>query len=152
MADLFGDWVPDEWIAAVFEACAAAPQHRYLFLTKNPKRYMRLIDAGKLPPEHWYGETKTQGELLGIPKPYKHFVSVEPLTGDAFFLYNTNIDWVVIGAETGNRKGKSVPTKEQVDCLRHCCDRRGTPVFMKDSLLPIVGEENMRREFPWEVK
>lgn len=23
-------------------------------------------------------------------------------------------------------------------------------VLMKDSLIPIVGEENMRREFPWE--
>lgn len=34
MADLFGEWVPDEWIAEVFMACEAAPQHRYLFLTK----------------------------------------------------------------------------------------------------------------------
>ena len=25
------------------------------------------------------------------------------------------------------------------------------PVFMKDSLVPIMGEENMRREFPWEA-
>lgn len=24
-------------------------------------------------------------------------------------------------------------------------------VFMKDSLIPIVGEENMRRELPWET-
>ena len=38
MADLFGDWVPYEWIQKVFEACKAAPQHRYLFLTKNPDR------------------------------------------------------------------------------------------------------------------
>ena len=30
MADLFGRWVPDEWIREVFEACEAAPQHRYL--------------------------------------------------------------------------------------------------------------------------
>ena len=27
MADLFGDWIPDEWIQAVFKACEAAPQH-----------------------------------------------------------------------------------------------------------------------------
>ena len=26
----------------------------------------------------------------------------------------------------------------------------GAAVFMKDSLIPIIGEENMRREFPWE--
>ena len=38
MADLFGDWVPDEWIKKVFDACKAASGHRYLFLTKNPAR------------------------------------------------------------------------------------------------------------------
>lgn len=42
MADLFGDWVPDEWIKKVFDACKAASGHRYLFLTKNPARYIRL--------------------------------------------------------------------------------------------------------------
>lgn len=36
MADLFGEWVSDEWIKEVFAACEKAPQHNYLFLTKNP--------------------------------------------------------------------------------------------------------------------
>ena len=36
MADLFGEWVPDEWIEEVMNACLLSPQHRYLFLTKNP--------------------------------------------------------------------------------------------------------------------
>ena len=35
MADLFGVWVPEEWILEVMEACVKAPQHRYMFLTKN---------------------------------------------------------------------------------------------------------------------
>ena len=39
MADLFGDWVPDEWIDDVIKATQRALQHRYLFLTKNPERY-----------------------------------------------------------------------------------------------------------------
>lgn len=51
MADLFGDWVPDEWIEEVFQACKAAPQHRYLFLTKNPDRYFSLHSNGELPNE-----------------------------------------------------------------------------------------------------
>lgn len=50
MADLFGDWIPDEWIEAVFEACKAAPQHNYLFLTKSPGRYQTLAAAGKILP------------------------------------------------------------------------------------------------------
>ena len=52
MADLFGEWVPDEWIAEVFNACLLSPQHRYLFLTKNPGRYMKLAEAGVLPEEN----------------------------------------------------------------------------------------------------
>jgi protein gp37 len=42
MADLFGEWVPDEWIKEVFRACEEAPQHRYLFLTKNPERLNQI--------------------------------------------------------------------------------------------------------------
>ena len=42
MADLFGEWVPDSWIKEVFKACENAPQHNYLFLTKNPIRYAQL--------------------------------------------------------------------------------------------------------------
>ncbi|EOS47190.1 hypothetical protein C810_01506 [Lachnospiraceae bacterium A2] len=41
MADLFGSWVPDSWIEEVFKACEKAPQHNYLFLTKNTDRYAR---------------------------------------------------------------------------------------------------------------
>ncbi|MCL2461960.1 MAG: phage Gp37/Gp68 family protein, partial [Defluviitaleaceae bacterium] len=59
MADMFGDWVPDEWIKAVFEACEAIPRHRYLFLTKNPARYKALAMAGKLPVLEGQDETVT---------------------------------------------------------------------------------------------
>lgn len=48
MADLFGEWVPDEWILEVFKACDDAPQHRYLFLTKNPMRLCRMASATKV--------------------------------------------------------------------------------------------------------
>ena len=53
MADLFGRWVPDEWIKAVFDACRAAPWWRFLFLTKFPQR-MAEFD---LPENGWFGTT-----------------------------------------------------------------------------------------------
>ncbi len=64
MADMFGEWVPDEWIKEVFEACEKAPQHRYFFLTKNPSRYWQLHKNGLLPDKNnfWYGATLTHGE------------------------------------------------------------------------------------------
>ena len=49
MADLFGRWVPTDWIVEVFDACLAAPQHNYIFLTKNPNRYIELDKMMLLP-------------------------------------------------------------------------------------------------------
>ena len=65
MADMFGEWVPDEWIEKVFAACKEAPGHRYLFLTKNPRRYVTLAMDGKLPKGDmfWYGSTVTGPEV-----------------------------------------------------------------------------------------
>jgi len=44
MGDLFGDWVPREWIIKVLEAIRNSPSSHFLFLTKNPKRYKEFID------------------------------------------------------------------------------------------------------------
>ncbi len=50
MADLFGAWVPTRWIVEVLDACLAAPQHNYLFLTKNPQRYLELDKIAPFSP------------------------------------------------------------------------------------------------------
>lgn len=155
MADLFGAWVPDEWIASVFAACLRGPQHRYLFLTKNPKRYVELYAKGILPvrDNFWYGSTSTGPDVpfyySRMPDDNPHtFVSIEPLL-KPFGDIEAFPEWVIIGAETGNRKGKVTPEREWVDTIVRQARKHGVPVFMKDSLLPVVGEENMRREFPW---
>ncbi len=155
MGDLFGEWVPDDWIREIFETCEIAPQHTYLFLTKNPGRYLDLANKGKLPRSGnmWYGSSVTGEHIahFGSSGRYNTFLSIEPL------LLPINMEvgsfqtakWIIIGAETGNRKNKVVPQKEWIDHIVTYCDENGIPVFMKDSLIPIVGEENMRREFPW---
>lgn len=155
MADLFGDWVPDSWIEEVFAACEKAPQHRYLFLTKNPKRYGDLARAGKLPQRDnmWYGSTLDSMRAKRYPGRLRDntFTSIEPLTEymDVGLGSFGGDKWVIIGAETGNRKGKVTPKKEWVDKICEAADITHMAVFMKDSLIPVVGEENMRREFPW---
>lgn len=163
MADLFGDWVPDEWIDEVMKACANAPKHNYLFLTKNPERYAELINAGLIisAPNMWYGSTATSSRMKRFVKlaqdnaKYNTFISIEPLTEkwdiNPYGEFE-NTQWVIIGAETGNRKEKVVPEKEWIEEIVEQCDKTKTPVFMKDSLVPIIGEENMRREFPKELK
>ena len=156
MADMFGDWVPDEWIKAVFDACAAAPQHRYLFLTKNPKRYIDLANKDMLPKEHWYGYSATRQNQLWR---FHHaddcpcinlFVSIEPILEEMQPGFSTHVpaDWVIIGAETGNRNGKVTPSKSWIDNILMECDYSGRPIFMKESLRGIMGND-FRQEFPW---
>ncbi len=159
MADLFGAWVPDEWITAVFDACREAPQHNYMFLTKNASRYGALAFQGLLPKESnfWYGVTaenhpKAANAFSHVPNGwdgYNLFLSAEPLQGEINIL---SLDsWprlVIIGAETGNRKGKKLPTRMEVEGTANAAYIAGAAVFMKDSLIPIVGEEHMRRELP----
>ena len=156
MADLFGDWVPDEWIEQVFKACEAAPQHRYLFLTKNPKRYCKLDDAGKLPrlDNFWFGSTVTKpGMLAWCAIEPNTFLSIEPLLKRIRAGIETSgcVKWVIVGAETGNRKGKVTPRKEWIDEIAAECRRCRKPIFMKESLRDLMGSD-FRQEFPWEVK
>ena len=160
MADLFGEWVPDGWIRDVFEACEAAPQHRYLFLTKNPARYMELAANGVITKEHsnfWFGSTATTPEMPFFWHNELHtFVSIEPILGPFKDLTDDGTDpvskvkWIIVGAETGNRKNKVVPRKKWVDEIARIAKKAGTPVFMKDSLHELMGSD-FKQEFPWEV-
>ncbi len=160
MADLFGEWVPDAWIREVFEACKTAPQHRYLFLTKNPARYMELAANGVITKDHsnfWFGSTATTPETPFFWHNELHtFVSIEPILGPFKDLTDDGIDpaskvnWIIVGAETGNRKNKVVPRKTWVNEIARIAKKAGTPVFMKESLRDLMGDD-FRQEFPWEV-
>jgi protein gp37 len=89
MGDLFGEWVPDEWIRAVFKVCEGVPEHQYIFLTKNPKRF-GVINGHwynyqcDWPKNSWLGTSITnQSDAKRIRQlPYRDantFISIEPL-------------------------------------------------------------------------
>lgn len=157
MADLFGEWVPDEWIEKVFDSCKKADNHRYLFLTKNPARYLDLAMKGKLPEldNFWYGTTATgEGKPVFASETHHTFVSIEPIL-EPFIKekeedgFNDYVDWAILGAETGNRKNKVVPERWWIESIVDDFRNKGKPIFMKDSLIPIWGED-LITEFPWE--
>ena len=176
MADLFGEWVPDEWIDEVIKSTQKALQHRYLFLTKNPERYDDWLDRfenGKIDgldnevANCWFGASASNNaELERANGTRAMWVSIEPirehiLTDEDQFMqfryaFGTEIEerrweWVVIGAETGNQKSKVVPEKEWVKEIAYVCKLYGTPIFMKESLRELMGDD-FRQEYPWEVK
>jgi len=146
MCDLFGKWVPDEWIVEVFDSCLAAPQHKYLFLTKNPIRYSHLDYHGLLPKKDnfWYGCTVTDNNSLRTgtdlyelsPHGFNTFMSIEPLLGPVDF--GMMPEWVIIGAETGDRHGKIVPQISWIKKIVSAADTAGVPIFMKDNLKPVL--------------
>lgn len=158
MADLFGEWVPDEWIKTVFKACEAAPQHRYLFLTKNPKRYGELLRKGIVLPNtiDWmYGFTMDGSSRLPDRHPlgYRVFCSIEPILNkpDELLDIIELTDWCIVGAETGNRQGKVVPERSWIESIVQRCQSKNIPLFMKESLRELMGSD-FTQETPWDVR
>jgi len=168
MADVFGAWVPEKWIMDIFDVCTKRPQHNYMFLTKNPERYMELYATGKLPEADnlFYGATVTRGVQLyratkvftDLPDGFHTFFSIEPILEDIaekeiWQKAVLQTDWIIIGAQTGRRKDKVIPEMDWIRKIVVSADTAyGVPVFMKDSLIQIVGEENMRRDFPKQLQ
>jgi protein gp37 len=171
MADLFGKWVPDKWIERVFEACKKAPQHRYIFLTKNYRRYNELREKEILPLDKnmYFGASVTNEKSLKQACLFWDnidFLSIEPLSGYLGF-EEWSIDgdlkphwkWVIVGAETGNRKDKIIPEEEWVRVIYSLCRRMDIPVFIKNSLSKITWQGKLAnkfgkppQEFPWGAK
>lgn len=154
MADLFGEWVPDEWIKEVFEACKQAPQHNYLFLTKNPGRYIELEKDRRLPwmDNFWFGSsvTKLHDKYTWFTeKKFHWFLSVEPMLEDLGPMDKDapKPEWVIVGAETGQRKDKVVPDRKWIESLLNECRKYEIPLFMKSSLAEIWGEP-LIQEYP----
>ncbi|MGH3965747.1 MAG: DUF5131 family protein [Pseudonocardiaceae bacterium] len=105
MADLYGRWVPDEWIESVHKVERENPQWEYLHLTKFPDRYPDL----DLPATAWVGTSVDEQRRVRIAERAfskingvkVKWLSLEPLREPLEFADLSMFDWVVIGAQTG---------------------------------------------------
>ena len=166
MADLFGDWVPDEWITQVLAACEAAPQHQYLFLTKNAGRYETLFREKVVHPNWWLGTTcdtldhtfsMTVDDPTGAAMMLLHrrgwhtWASAEPLLEDIaprFDMANEMIDWLVIGAMTGPGSKNRQPDFKWIHDLSSQALQHGVPLFQKQSLSHFWPDGKTIQEYP----
>jgi protein gp37 len=104
MADLYGKWVPTEWIEKVHASCIANPQWDYLFLTKFPKRYTEL----QLPSTAWIGTSiDQQSRVKYAEEAFRNtkgvrvkWLSLEPLLAPLQFSDLSMFDWIVIGSQS----------------------------------------------------
>ncbi len=158
MSDI-ADW-KYEWLQQVETAIRVNHQHKYLFLTKRPQ-FMSETGRYILQTNVWNGATITKesevARFNSLPAFGNRFVSIEPILEDLQLaekhnLFFKSVDWVIIGAETGNRRNKVIPKLEWIKKIVSECEKHTIPVFMKDSLRPIVKEVNMLRQLPEGLK
>nr|WP_311522117.1 phage Gp37/Gp68 family protein [uncultured Porphyromonas sp.] len=107
MSDLFHKDVPYEFIDRVFEIIKQTPQHRYQVLTKRAERMAEYFSLHEVPNNVWLGVTvenakyKYRIDLLREIPATIHFLSCEPLLGSLGNLNLSNIEWVIVGGESG---------------------------------------------------
>lgn len=108
MADLYGRWVPQEWIEQVHASMCANPAWQYITLTKFPDRYVGL----DMPPGAWVGTSVDEQKRVRIAeRAFRQidgaavkWLSLEPLLEPLEFEDLSMFDWVVIGAQTETRQ------------------------------------------------
>lgn len=108
MADLYGRWVPDEWIEQVHASMLDNPHWQYILLTKFPNRYVGL----DLPANAWVGTSVDEQKRVRIAEDAFRkidgvkvkWLSLEPLKEPLEFTDLSMFDWVVIGAQTATRQ------------------------------------------------
>lgn len=152
MHDLFGEWVPQSYIDWTIDTAKNCPQHTFLFLTKNPKRYDQFI----FPNNCWLGYTEdgvnnVRGWMYAS-KQQNMFISFEPLIGNNLNVNFAFIKGVIIGAQTGPTGTGLPPIKPQRLVLDKIIEKAGDrPIFLKDNLLSLFPDLPRRRELPWKL-
>ena len=146
----FSVWKP-EWIDRVFVKIRENPQHQFLFLSKRPD----LLNITTDLENAWFGVTVTRkSELWRIDAlrknvSAKHYhATFEPLFDDPGEVDFSGIEWIVVGTMTGAQSKKIRTEPAWVNSLTAQAHQIDIPVFMKEDLIPIMGEENMIQEFP----
>ena len=135
MSDLFHPNVPFEFIDQIMATITATPQHRYQLLTKRAERMAEYFANRQVPLNVWLGVTveakssKPRIDSLRVLDAPIRFLSCEPLLEDLGELDLNNIDWVIVGGESGPF-GR--PMKEEwVLNIKRQTDAKGAAFFFK---------------------
>lgn len=149
MADLFGKWVPQEWIDAVFAEVRDNSQWEFLFLTKFPQRLAEI----EWPANAWVGTTVDRQYRVEIAekafrgvKAGLKWLSCEPLLEPLKFSSLKMFDWVVIGGQSRSSETPDFwPPLEWIIDLYNQAREAGCKVYLKPNALsnrtPVPQEE-----------
>lgn len=109
MSDIFHKDVPFEFVEKIMQTIEKTPQHSYQILTKRAERMHEFFSTHPIPQNVWLGVTVETANvkqridyLRNIPASVR-FLSCEPLLEDIGELNLSNINWVIVGGESGNQ-------------------------------------------------
>lgn len=126
----------------------------YCYARNNCRRFHMTDDDNV-----WMGVTVTceaeKGRIAALRQHARarhYHVTFEPLFGPIEGLDLRGVEWIVVGTETGHRRGKVDARPEWVAGIVAQARAQGVAVFMKEDLLPILGEEGMIQELPEAFK
>jgi len=163
--DLFGDWVNLDMLLTPYTTlkdgvllkveCERQRYNQFFFLTKCPRNLQKW---GEFPDNAWVGTSVCNDVMLTNAfrpmqevKAKNKWLSIEPLLSwdmslddTAWTLEKIGIKWLVIGGQTHPTK---LPEKAWVDGIVAAADRAGIPIWLKNNLKPLMGE-NLRQELP----
>lgn len=135
MSDMFHEKMPFTYIDSIFDVIVKTPQHTYQILTKREKIMEEYLKDKNLPKNVWLGVTveskltKYRIDYLRKINASIKFLSMEPLLSNVGKLNLTNIDWVIVGGESG---AKARPMKSEWALnIKKQCDEQGVAFFFK---------------------
>lgn len=135
MSDLFHKQVPDSFIDKIMQTIEQTPWHRYQLLTKRPERMADYFKNHPIPLNVWLGTTveiqssKYRIDLLRTLQASIRFLSCEPLLEDLGDLNLENIDWVIVGGESGTSARPMKP--EWVYSIQNQAKEQGSAFFFQ---------------------
>ena len=128
MSDLFHPEVPLAFIQKVFNVMNNTPQHTYQVLTKRSERLKQVHHLLNWTSNIWMGVSVEDervkfriDDLRDINAKIK-FLSCEPLIGPLGDMNLKNIDWAIVGGESG-RKARPMNELWVWDIKEQCRDQ-----------------------------
>lgn len=135
MSDLFHKKVPIDYIQQVFDVMKRADWHRFQVLTKRGERLEEISDQLDWSSNIWMGVSVESSKYvrridnLRNTKANIKFLSLEPLLGPLNNLNLENIDWAIVGGESG--PGARPIKEEWVLDIKTQCRAANVPFFFK---------------------
>jgi protein gp37 len=135
MSDLFHEGAPLDFIQKVFDVMRCASWHTFQVLTKRSKRLLDLNQVVDWPINVWMGVSVENSNYtfridhLRQTDAHIKFLSLEPLLGPLPDLDLHDIDWVIVGGESG--PGARPIREEWVIDIRDQCLASNVPFFFK---------------------